>query len=273
MLVNLREYHRPATLDAALALLDRGEIKTVALAGGSRLTSRVDTETEAVVDLQDLSLDIISFSGGEMSLGAMVRVQTLVEELSDEVDGIIAQAAKLMGGTNQRNHITVGGVIAAHYIHSPISIILGALDAEVLVVGDTKELLTWPIMASKTSKAITSRQLVLGVSFAYLDKHGSYQQVSRTAADLPIVGASCVISPDGTGKRATLAIGGFTPGLFHATAPIGADTERALIDQVMTAGKDEMGLVSDYLGDGRYRKQMASVLTRRVLADAIAKAQ
>lgn len=56
MLPSLKEYHRPASLSAALALLNRPPIRTMPLAGGTALIGNGDRSVEAVVDLQDLAL-------------------------------------------------------------------------------------------------------------------------------------------------------------------------------------------------------------------------
>ena len=66
MLLNLREYHRPAEageqdgLAQALDLLARPQIRTVPLAGGNGLIASGDPTIEAVVDLQALGLTEIS---------------------------------------------------------------------------------------------------------------------------------------------------------------------------------------------------------------------
>ena len=69
MLLNLREYQRPAAgsggaeqreaLERALVLLARHETRTVPLAGGDNLVASADRSIEAVVDLQGLGLDSI----------------------------------------------------------------------------------------------------------------------------------------------------------------------------------------------------------------------
>lgn len=269
MLVNLKEYHRPDSLDEALSLLNRKDVRTFPLAGGTQLLMAQDAGIDAVVDLQDLGLDTISFSDGEMSLGCMVRLQTLYEELADEADGLLAEAASLMGGWNLRNHMTVGGTLGAGDFHSPLSVVLAALDAEVLVLGETKELIPMHELASRDTDLRVGLPLIMGVSFTYLDVQGSYQQVARTEADRPIVSAACVIHQEEGGERLALTIGGFTGELFYTTMPLDDGVLDGLIQQVRSAGAEKENLQSDFLGDADYRAKMAEVLTRRVYQEAI----
>ena len=76
MLLNLREYHRPAEageqdgLAHALDLLARPQVHTVPLAGGDCLNGSGDPTIEAVVDLQALGLTEISLAP---NLGALQR--------------------------------------------------------------------------------------------------------------------------------------------------------------------------------------------------------
>ena len=87
MLLNLREYHRPAAdgghggLTRALELLARPAIRTVALAGGDMLIGSGDQTIEAVVDLQGLE-DLYGLdtdpNAGALQAGAMMTRAELV---------------------------------------------------------------------------------------------------------------------------------------------------------------------------------------------------
>jgi len=72
------EYHRPQTLEDALALLARTELITLPMAGGSAL-NRPSAEAMAAVDLQSLGLDTISKRANNIDLGAMLTLQALLD--------------------------------------------------------------------------------------------------------------------------------------------------------------------------------------------------
>src|SRR5437879_8980404 len=113
MLINLLEYNWAEDLDEALILLGRGDVKTVALAGGTSLLGRDDETIQAVVDLRDLELAYIEedtrngqvvFSNstpargaqGSLRVGAMTTLQTLAEApvLREGALSVLSQAAR-----------------------------------------------------------------------------------------------------------------------------------------------------------------------------------
>jgi len=68
------EYVRPTTIPEALKALQRG----TALAGGTTLAPRA-RHFASLVDLQALGLETLTAGAGQVRLGAMLRLQQLVE--------------------------------------------------------------------------------------------------------------------------------------------------------------------------------------------------
>ncbi|MGH2627899.1 MAG: FAD binding domain-containing protein, partial [Anaerolineales bacterium] len=81
------EYHRPGSLEEAVALLGRAQ----PLAGGTALTPRRRL-LEAVIDLQDLDLADVARREGTIEVGSGVRLETLAR--SDAVPEILRQVAR-----------------------------------------------------------------------------------------------------------------------------------------------------------------------------------
>ena len=152
MLLNLREYHRPAEageqdgLAHALDLLARPQVHTVPLAGGDCLNGSGDPTIEAVVDLQALGLTEISLAPnlGAFSAQAMVtRAQLASLKASDAPAtshsakasplGIIAAGAQRWGGNVQRNRATLGGALATAASNDPLVVALLVSDARILL--------------------------------------------------------------------------------------------------------------------------------------------
>src|ERR1051325_1745395 len=69
-------YHRPKTLDEALALLSQTNRMPL---GGGTLLSKPMTDSIEVVDLQALNLSAIQKVGNNLELGATVTLQGLYE--------------------------------------------------------------------------------------------------------------------------------------------------------------------------------------------------
>lgn len=130
------EYHRPHNLNEALALLARKVPTTKPLAGGTIISHRCK-ESIAVVDLQTLGLKKISCSKKNVSIGAMVTLQEIVE--NPKIPQELRSIAQLETSRNLRNMGTLGGCIVTGNGRSMINAALLCLDAVVMTEpGDNK---------------------------------------------------------------------------------------------------------------------------------------
>lgn len=296
MLLNLREYHRPADsgtqdgLADALQLLARSDIRTVPLAGGNTLIGAGDPAVEAVVDLQALGLTEISLDPklGALSAQAMVTRAQLADLAAAAVPagphapkasplGIIAAGARRWSGNVQRNRATLGGALASAAPNDPLVVALLACDARILLCTRTgyrtlpldafllerTDLLAEPALITDVVAPLPPGRLT---GYALVD-------VARTPADAPIVVAGAAIGMAyGRCTYARVALGGV------ASTPIRLpEAEALLMDQTMTpeliaaAAARAVELVQpigDFRGSAEYRKAMAGVLTERALRQA-----
>ncbi|MEW5957776.1 MAG: FAD binding domain-containing protein [Chloroflexota bacterium] len=77
----LKAYHRPRHVAEVLQLLARPGVNTAIIGGGTYLTARLPELVDEVVDLQAVTgLDTITYTGQGVTLGAMVRLQTIVDD-------------------------------------------------------------------------------------------------------------------------------------------------------------------------------------------------
>ncbi len=243
-------YHRPQTLEEALALIGRKTPVTVALGGGTLLSHGLEDPVE-VVDLQGLGLDQINRVGSTLEIGAMTTLQGLLE--NKEVPKAIQPAIKLEAPLNLRNAATVAGTIIACDGRSSVTTALLALDAKLIVMKPQVETHSLgdflPMRARILARALVTKIQVPGnltVAFDY---------VSRTPADKPIVCVALAVWPSG---RARLAVGGF--GTSPLLAMDGTETQG-----LETAARNAFHEASDPWGSAEYRMDAAATLTRRCL--------
>ncbi len=122
------EYHRPENLEQAKRLLNRETPLTIPLGGGN-VVSRYTDQPIAVVDLQSLGLNKITFDKTTCKIGAMVRLQDLVE--SSDIPSGLATAARRETNINLRRTATIGGMLMTSDGTSPLLGLLLALDVKV----------------------------------------------------------------------------------------------------------------------------------------------
>ncbi len=246
-------YHRPQTLEEALALLGRPSPHTVPLGGGT-LLSHAKGEPMEVVDLQALGLDGIAEQGKNLEIGAAATLQGLLEHGSCPT--AMHLALKLEAPLNLRNAATVAGTVVSCDGRSTLVTTLLALDAKLagfrLSQGENgrKEISEniGDFLPLRPRGLITKITIPLQVRMAF-------EYVSRTPADKPIVCAAVVQWPSG---RTRLAVGGFgnAPRLaMDGTEPEGLET----------AARNAMHDATDEWGSADYRMDVAATLARRAL--------
>jgi len=269
MLPNLTEYHRPKTLDDALALLRRSDIRSVPLAGGTELVGRKDKSVEAVVDLQDLGLAYIREEQGRVCIGAMTRLQELVDSpvVQGLANGLLSHSAQTTAPLNTRNAATIGGAVAVAHPEDDVLAALLVLDAEVRLRAPRKKRLALAdYIAHKPWGLITEIRVPRPAGSVGT----AYEKVARTPSDRPIVSATALLAMRGeVCQKARLALGSV------ATTPLRVPrTEKLLekqkitaqlIDQAAQAVMEQVQPPSDFRASAEYRREMCGVLVRRVV--------
>ena len=238
-------YHRPDTLDDALVLLSRPGVSTAVLAGGAYLNAHMSPEVQEVVDLQAVGLDGIEIEGERLAVGAMVRLQALLDH--PQVPLHLREAAHREAPNTFRHAATVGGVVAGADWESEFLAMLLAFEATVTIQQsdgastlDLAEFLAHPQTA-------LGRGLLVSLAVATTGQAAS-ARVGRTPADKPIVAAIGRRTPQGAIRLALAGV---------AASPVLIVPERV----------DALQPPSDFRGSSEYRRQMALVLSQRVLAE------
>jgi CO/xanthine dehydrogenase FAD-binding subunit len=258
-------YHRPKTLDEALALLKQPN--RIPLGGGTLLTKPMADSVE-VVDLQSLHLDSIKKNGNNLEIGATVTLQQLLE--SELCPAALKSGLKLEAPLNIRNSATVAGTLVACDGRSTFAVTLLALDARLEIKSiEDSELIEMeaesrppqegvavvsvgeflPLrLQNVQGKLITSISIPSNVKLAF-------EYVSRTPADKPIV---CAALAQWNSGRTRLALGGL--GKNPSLAMDGTEAEG-----VETAARNAFHEATDEYASAEYRIDVAATLAKRCL--------
>jgi CO/xanthine dehydrogenase FAD-binding subunit len=262
-------YHRPATLEEALELILRPNVRP--LAGGTKLLS--GHITDAVVDLQDLPLSEVELTSDQLLVGATVTLVDLDRLLAAEqgIPGaeydawvtLLRGAIRLAGPNTYRNAATVGGSIAARLPDSELLALLLVFDARLnLLTPEEREmtLADYLVAAEQPKGLITEVRLRPEVG------RGASERVARTPADYPIVSVTAWASEDGTPRLAATGIDDRPVRLAAAEEALAAGLTEESRTRAVQAAQEQARHPGDFRGDAGYRADMAAVLTRRVLA-------
>lgn len=233
----IRAYHRAGSLEEALHLLARPQVNTAVVTG---YDARLDDTVDEVVDLQALALGGITVDGAAVMLGSLTRLQTVVDAAN--LPDWLRDLARREDVSTFRNMRTLADLILKPEADSVLLAALLVCDAVVTVqslAGDRQVALA-DYLRDRGDGLPTALRLTVAGAFAEA-------RVGRTPGDRPIVAAVCRRADDG-------AIGLALCGV----APLPIRVEPDAIDALDPAG--------DFRGSSAYRKDMAAVLSQRVLS-------
>ncbi|WP_041454811.1 FAD binding domain-containing protein [Anaerolinea thermophila] len=243
------EYHRPETLEDALALLSRTFPRTLPLAGGSYL-SRHANEDIAVVDLQKLGMDFVEVTDRGLSIGATTRLQSLVDH--PDLPQWLRQSAHRETSANLRRMQSLAGTLVTSSGRSVLGTSLLAADARLqwLPGEEEKSLGDYFALREHWNQGILIRSI-----FVHTKVKVAVDWVARTPRDLPIL---VVAVARWQSRRTRIAVGGFgkTP-LLVLDGPEPGGAEVAL-RSVLKQSDDEWA-------SSEYRMDVGEKLLRRLL--------
>jgi CO/xanthine dehydrogenase FAD-binding subunit len=245
-------YHRPQSIEDALALLARPDPKTVVLGGGLYLNQKGMGDI-AVVDVQALGLNAIQPKGNVLVLGSAVTLQELLT--SGEIPQALQKSIRHQDPYNRRQVATLMGTVMAADGRSPFTTALLALDPilEITRAGEEREeshlgdLL--PLREERLSGA-----LVTDISIPRKARL-AYEYVARSPADFPLVSAALAQWPSG---RTRVVLGGY------GDQPVMV-LDGPTADGAVVAARDAYSQAEDEWAGAEYRSDVAGVLVERCL--------
>ncbi len=260
-------YHRPETLDEALALLGELGDEAKVLAGGHSLIPMMKLRLAAplaVVDVGRLhSLRYVRDGGDHLAIGALTRHHDL------ETDSLVAQrvpvlrsVAHLVGDPQVRHRGTLGGTLAHADPAGDLAAVAVALDATIVVAGTTgrREVPAGDLATGYFETTLAPEEMIVEIKVPYAEA-GEYQKFTRRAQDWAVVGSLAVRSR-GTLRVALVNMGATTIRATAVEAALAEGTSAAEAAVEATVGTSPVG---DLAGSAEYRQHLARVLTERAL--------
>jgi len=271
-------YHRPGSLDEAVALLD-GEARP--LAGGHSLLPAMKLRLATPPSLVDLSgltgLDGITLDGDTLRIGAMATHADVAS--SDTVSGampVLAEAAALIGDRQVRRRGTIGGSCAHADPAADYPTVLVALGASIAAMGrgGAREIPAREFFTGLFSTALAPDELITAVHVPIRQGSGAaYEKHKSPRSGYAVVGVAATF---GGGADPEIVVGGVTGSPLRATdaAAMAAGGDADSIAQAAEAVAGAIGdaAIGDTYASGEYRAHLATVLARRAMTRAVERA-
>lgn len=280
------DYYRPDTVAEAVGLLTSVE-GARPIAGGHSLLPAMKLRVAnppALVDLGRIEgLDGISRSGDSLTIGALAKHAAVAASDLVKADcPVLADAAAHIGDPQVRNRGTMGGSLAHADPAADYPTVMRALGATIHVTsGDGERAIPADdFFVDLFTTGLEAGELVTSIEVPVMaaGQAGAYVKHRHPASSYAVVGVGVVITVEGGScTQAAIGIGGVTG------KPERADSAEAVLvgrepsdDAIVEASDLVADALSNPIGDhyasGEFRVHLASVLTKRALAEAFGQA-
>jgi CO/xanthine dehydrogenase FAD-binding subunit len=280
------QYCAPSSVEEAVAFLAEHADESSVLAGGQSLVPLLNmrlARPEYVVDLNRVpDLDYVRADNDVLAVGALTRHATLEnDQLVRDDCPLVARAMPHVGHAGIRYRGTAGGSIAHADPSAELPAVAVALDAQVVVRGPqgTRTVRAGDFFITHLTTSLEQGEIVTELRFPVRrEESGSaVVEIARRHGDFALVGVATQVElADGVVRSARLAAFGVDDvprRLTDAEALlVGAEPSAELLEGAGAAASAAVEPASDMHASAEYRREMAAVLVRRSLRDALAEA-
>ena len=282
-------YHRPETVDEALALLAAHGPGTKPLAGGQSLIPAMNfrlARPAVLVDLNRIAaLASVREETDALRIGAMTRQRTVERDpLVRRRAPLLAEALPHVAHAQIRNRGTLGGSVAHADPAGEIPAVLLALEArfDLRGPGGTRTVPAERFFTGLFETALAPAELLIGIAIpAMRARTGwAFLEVARRHGDYALAGVAATVTLDDAGRcrEARIALLGVGEGPVlarRAAKSLAGEppTDKLLREAAGAAAAKDIDPPGDIHASAAYRRQLVAVLTRRALERAVARAR
>ena len=281
------EYHRPANLSQAVALLGQLDSEARVIAGGHSLIPMMKLRLAMPSHLVDLAgvpeLKGVHLDGGEIVIGAMVtQHEIIVSDLLARHAPILRETAEVIADPQVRYVGTIGGNVANGDPGNDMPALMMTLGATYVLRGASGErrVAARDYYLSPYETAAKPGEVLAAVRVPVPPAgHGwAYEKLKRKVGDYATAAAAVILTVSG-GTIATCAIGltnvAGTALLAGdaAASVVGTALDKPTLARAAAAATAIAEPAADGRGSAEYRAKMAGVMTARALTRAFARAK
>ena len=281
------EYHAPASLREALAILRRYPNEAKVLAGGHSLLPMMKLRLAQPSHLVDLArikeLAYVRERDGGLAIGPMATFYMLESSsLVRQHAPVLAEAAALVADLQIRNKGSIGGSIANADPASDLPAVILALEARIRTAGGgrSRNLSANRFFVDVFTTALRETEVITEIQIPPLPPRtgGSYQKFANQASHFAVVGVAALVTLDDRGvcHRVRVGVTGAGAKAVRARATerylTGREPSARNLEQSARRASAGIQFVGDLHGSAEYREHLTRVFTAKALEQAAARA-
>ena len=281
------EYHSPATLDEAVALLDRLGDEAKILAGGHSLIPAMRFRLAQPAQLVDINrlgdLEYVREEDGELAIGGLTRESALEESpVVARRYPLLADTARVVADPLVRNLATIGGNLAHADPANDHPATMLAYGATIVAHGPGGRR-TIPIDEFftglfETSLAASEILTEIRIPAPAAGAGGAYVKMERKVGDYAVSAVAVQLTLDGDAvSAARIGLTNVSPVAMRATeaeaALVGRAPDAEALAVAGRAAAAQCDPSADLRGSVEYKRDLTRVLTQRAIARAVERAR
>ena len=272
--MSVEEYHRPGSLDEALALRAEHGSSITVVSGGT-LTMPAINEGHIfpgkVMDLRSLDLDFVDVSYGDLTLGATLTYSDVIDQVDDP---LLTTAAEHCGSWAVRNIGTVGGNLFGPPTVGDFATALLTRDAEVHLQSEDDE--RWvhltDFYTGPGTNVLEDDEILTEIRLTAASSDTAYLKQTRNQEPAPsvVTVAANVERDNGSVSAARIGLNGAGPHPVRAVEAEqiveGNELSDGTIEEAADAATEASDPPKDALASDWYRKKMIGQHLSKALA-------
>ncbi|MFT4095621.1 MAG: FAD binding domain-containing protein [Rhodoblastus sp.] len=280
------QFHRASSRSETLEMLAALEGAKI-IAGGQSLVAMLNMRYAFVDHLIDINgvegLAGVDVGPNEIRIGAMTRQRDILASPALRTRApVVAEALRFVGHLHTRNRGTLGGSLGHMDPAAELMAVVTLLDATVHVESarGARDVAIADYPQAYMTPALEPDELIVGATLRPpATGHGwSFREFAQRHGDFAVVAVGATIALDGAGKvsdaRIVLSGVGFAPRrLAEAERMLASEAPGEALFAAVAAQATREEALSDAMASEAYRKHLAGVLTRRAVAEALARAK
>ncbi len=268
-------YHRPKSLDEALALLKEHGEEAKVMGGGVGLIAFMKERLMSpahVIDVKEVPelRQVRHVPGKGLSIGAAVSIKELLEGGTLRGYAVLEEALARVADPMIRSRATLAGNLceAIPWVDSPPALIALGASVEIAGTGGTREVPVSGFIRGPVDIDLNPGEIVTGIMLP--DPKGTLSAFEKFTAGSEFSLASVAVALAGGGRKRSVAM---VYGAVSSTPVRCAEAEQAVADGLTPANvrraadmaSEKVECVDDVLASAAYRRHLVKVITTRVL--------
>lgn len=275
-------YFQPGDLSEAFNLMGEFEGKAGYIAGGTDVLVRIkqkDLRPEALISLRGIeALGSIEVDG-DLTIGSMALLRDLEgdEDICSDYP-VLSQAVRVLANPQVRNVATIGGNLCNAAPSADCAPPLMVMEAEVYLEGPSGKR-TVPVgefFKGPGETCLKPFEIMRSIRIPPAPPRTgmAFQKIGRVTQDLAIVNAAALLVMEGpVCRKCRVAVGAVAPvplRLGRVEQMIeGQEIGPELLREVEMTVREEVKPISDVRSSEEYRREVAGVLVRRTISQAL----